>query len=251
MSASDPSALLARIERLERHNRRLQLTLPALLLAGAACLLLGLAPPAARVEAESFVLKDSRGVVRGGWSASAGGETSLILNSRAGKPRLRLKLLQGEFPRVELIDAQGRARTILASFPGGYSGLSLNDNSGKPRASLYVDAKDTPRLGLLDSKGVTRGGFGVLPDGTPHLSLRDARKRTVLSLYADSRGAPRVELFKKMQATMRLAVSPDGSRGLVLFDDRGKPLGGLGVNTAGDANLRLINRKGQLKFKAP
>jgi len=247
----DPSALLGRIERLERANRRLWLALAAVLLAGMAGLLVGLAPAATRVEAEVFELKDARGVVRGAWTSGPGGQTYLSLNAPSGKPRLRMTLERGEYPRLELFDRKDRPRAVLAAFPSGHLGLSLHGENGKPRTSLYLDDKDAPKLSLLDSRGVTRLGLGVLGDETPHISLQDPKKRTVASFYADPGGEARLELYRKLQATLRLAVSPRGARGIVLFDDKGRPLMGLGIDTADTANLRIFNAAGKVLFKAP
>jgi hypothetical protein len=67
MTAQAPelAAVVARLEKVERHNRRLRGAGIAVLVLAAAGLLMGQAMPKARiVEAEGFVLKDGAGKVR-------------------------------------------------------------------------------------------------------------------------------------------------------------------------------------------
>lgn len=247
------SDLEARLDRLERQNRRLRLAVLSVVILAGATLLMGQARKGSRtLEAEAFVLRDLHGKVRGSFKLEPGGRVALDLLASNGKPRARLALVHGDYPRFELFDKHDRRRAALTSYPSDFHGLSLYGKGNKPRMSIYLDAHDVPRLSMMDSKSHKRLGLGVLQDDTPHISLRDRKKRTVAAMYVNPQQAPRLELFQGMQATVRIAVEPrGGSKGLVLYGAKGRPAAGLGIDSSSRASLQFFDHKGKTIFKVP
>lgn len=166
MQASTDS-IVARLEKLERENRRLRRAGIAMVLGLALLGILGATRPAPKtLRARELLLTDSAGNVRAKLSAQ--------------NPR---------YPSLTLYDAQGRARLILRG-GGPQPGLSMADSAGKtrvmlgglsPNISFYDDAGDTtvsmdgdalgPRLLFFDGAGKMRvylGGSG------PSLDLMDS-----------------------------------------------------------------------------
>jgi hypothetical protein len=82
---SELAAVVARLEKVERQNRRLRGAGIAVLVLAVAGLLMGQAMPKARiVEAEGFVLKDGAGKVRAGLAVVKAGPV-LRLSDENGK----------------------------------------------------------------------------------------------------------------------------------------------------------------------
>ena len=126
----DLAAVVARLEKVERQNRRLKTAGIAVLVLAAAGLLMGQAMPKARtVEAEGFVLKDERGEVRAKLAMDKG-RPMLALSDEHGMPRVGL-----------LVDKDGPM-------------LGMGDEYGMPRVELSV-SKEGPRLILADDNGKT------------------------------------------------------------------------------------------------
>jgi hypothetical protein len=163
---NEQGAILERLEKLERQNRRMKLAgLGAMVIAGA-FVLMGQAsgprtPP--EVRAKSFVLVDAKGETRARlyMSASAKG------------------------PELTLLDANGNARAEMDAFSDSPE-LALSDAKGKVRARL-VAWPDGPGLALSDAKGKVRARLVAWPDG-PGLILNDANENSRVVLGADSDG---------------------------------------------------------------
>ncbi len=124
----DLAAVVARLEKVERQNRRLRGAGIAVVVVAVAGLLMGQAMPKERiVAAEGFLLKDARGKVRAKLSVD--------------KDRPMLALAdEHEMPRVGLsVDKDGPM-------------LAMGDEYGMPRVELSV-GKEGPRLILADENG--------------------------------------------------------------------------------------------------
>lgn len=115
MSSPTPdwTAVVERLEKLERQNRRMKQAGAVALLLATAVLLMGQASPNRTVEANEFVLKDANGRVRGRWSIKA------------------------DTAQFHLVDTNGVDRISLAEL-GNSTLLSLQDSDGGQRASLQV-----------------------------------------------------------------------------------------------------------------
>jgi len=140
-------AVLVRLSRLEKQNRRLKWMGVIALAAVSAIFLTGQAAPAPRtVEAEKFVLKDSQGNVRG-WMSTIGKGSELTLGNVNAQPMMRL---------VVSTDSSD-----LHLFGGPKSGLNLSIDSGNPDISLVAP----------QGNGQARIAFG---EHGPSFTLQDA-----------------------------------------------------------------------------
>ena len=112
--ASDWQAVVGRLEKLERQNRRLKQVGAVVLILAAAVLLMGQALPYQTVEANEFVLKDSR----------------------SGKVRGRFHMY-GNDPQLWLMNENGQNRAVFGMGAGG-SELTLFHPNGIIGASLNM-----------------------------------------------------------------------------------------------------------------
>ena len=101
------AAVVARLEKVERQNRRLRGAGIAVAVLAAAGLLMGQAMPTVRiVQAEGFQLKDGQGKVRAGLGMDKEGPV-LFLADENGKPRAELAVGKAG-PGLGLYDENGK-----------------------------------------------------------------------------------------------------------------------------------------------
>ncbi len=168
--------LTQRLDRLERENRRLKVAGAILLLALAAVGAMGQMTPRAVpkvVEAERFVLRDTKGNILAIMGTEASG-TSLSLYDQKGKPRAWLGVTADGAP-------------VLALF----------DQNGKDRAGLVLGADGTPALALLDQNGKRRAVLSTLVDGTPGLLFADQNERAGQGWASCRTARPRYSLLTR------------------------------------------------------
>ena len=133
---TDPTldTLTARLERLERESRRSKRT-TLLVLVGAAALLMGQAAPhrpPKSLEAEEFVLRDSRGQVRASLGTAPNpGTTVLQIHAENGKPRARITVSSDGTSSLEVMDAGERVRVLLGVKDNGSPRIWLGNDTGK------------------------------------------------------------------------------------------------------------------------
>jgi hypothetical protein len=148
----DLAAVVERLEKVERQNRRLRGAGIAVLVLAVAGLLMGQAMPRARiVEAEGFALKDAAGKARA-TLAVVKGAPRLLLYDENGKTRVGLNMTEAG-PSLALADENGKGRVVLDVRKDG-AGLDLADENGKDRVVLEV-RKDGPKLLMYDEAGKT------------------------------------------------------------------------------------------------
>ncbi len=202
--------LTQRLDRLERENRRLKLAGVILLLALAAVGAMGQMIPRAVpkvVEAERFVLRDTRGKILATLGTEASG-TSLSVYDQNGKPRAGLSVIADGAP-------------VLVLF----------DQNGKDRAGLVLGADGTPALALLDQNGKRRAVLSTLVDGRPGLLLADQNEKGRLLLGVDTSGPSLVLRDENQNRAMLGHAALEGktagtveqrpASSLVLFDKDG------------------------------
>ena len=162
-------ALVVRLGKLEKENRRIRGIGIALLVLAAALLLMGQTPGQRTVEANEFVLKDANGTVRGRWEARAYGP-QFVLFDATGKSGVDLAVLDSAGAGLTLRDASGKDRARLLATVNG-PGLNLTDANGKDRLLLTADdTEDSAGLGLYDKEGNQPVRLSVGP-GRAHLIL--------------------------------------------------------------------------------
>jgi hypothetical protein len=124
-----------RLERLEGENRRLKGLTLMLLLAFAAVGLMGqTAPhrPLRALEAEEFLLRDSRGQIRASLGTTQNpSATVLEMYNENGKPRTRLIVAGDGASSLEVMDSSDRIRVLLGVRDNGLPRLWLGNETGK------------------------------------------------------------------------------------------------------------------------
>jgi len=240
--------VLARLDRLERANRRYRLALAA---AGALCF---------------------------AWAAcSVGSQAGNTLSAQRfallgadGKEKATLELDQKGNPMLHL--RNGEASALLTT--NGPS-LLLRGPDGKTGAFVGVDTRNTSRLELcsqrlldgvrltvhedgsagafvLDANGRERGALQWLPEGGAALNFRDGRGKIRSNFGLDDGGVPNLLLLDENGARRAgMLVEEDGSPLLELADDRGQAR--LHLTTLFDGSPRMEMRAGDgaLSFQAP
>jgi hypothetical protein len=128
-------ALTTRLEHLERESRRSKRVVRVALVGVLALVLMGQAPPhrmPKSLEAEEFVLRDSRGQVRAvlGTTQNASA-TMLQIFGENGKPRTRLTVTSDGTSSLEIIDSGERVRLLLGVKDNGLPRIWLGNEAGK------------------------------------------------------------------------------------------------------------------------
>jgi hypothetical protein len=195
------SAILTRLEELERENRRLR-RFGTMMLVGLAMILglgaalvffsgrFGLPGSAQTVSAQQFMIRDRDGNVRGVWGTGEDGTVRLALSDPEGRQRVRLSLLDDGSAGISLADSADRKLAVLGLLSDNTTTLALTDPAGIPRAVLGVSANGSSNLVFADRLGATKAGLGV-----------DIRGLGTFTLSERGEGAVREELLDTLQAT--------------------------------------------------
>lgn len=148
--------LVQRLDRLECENRRLKRAGVVALAVTAAMLLMGQVTSNKVLEAEQFMLTDSKGRNRGGLRVLTDGRPILQLADEQGRPRAELAMLSNNTPALYFYDYdQGRdvERKYLAWLGVSRNGsvtLALIDREGQRQAQLSATG---PWLRFLGKDG--------------------------------------------------------------------------------------------------
>jgi hypothetical protein len=286
MSDLTVDVLAARLDRLERENRRLRaiagtggVLLAAVLLMAQAPSPAPTAPPvsgggAGRVlEAQEIVIKDPAGRVRGRLSSWNNGDfAGLAVYDAQGRTVAELGGWAAGGAALHLYDGEQKLRADVRAWANGLSAMRVWDKGGVPRAMLTHEVEDgRGRLAiqdgrgrlrlelsaadngainqrLWDANGKVRSWWSVEPGGQPFFSLRDKdeRVRTELSVRAD--GTPDVKLYEASgKARTWLSLEPDGSAIFSLWDRDGRSRMSLTVDPAGSPSLRQLDAAGKAR----
>lgn len=201
----DLHAVLARLEKVEKENRRMKKAGLACLLAGACVVAMGQARPAATaVQAQSFILQDASGAKRAELVLEAGApgaEPSPVLRFLDGKGNEGLLLsptkleLAGKAdlgPDILIDDAKGTPR-VDVGLEHNLPYVILNDDKGIVREDMGLERGD-PAFVINDEKATPRIGFG-LSMGHPSVTVFDAQGYSAVlgstPLVTSSNGAQR------------------------------------------------------------
>jgi hypothetical protein len=161
-------ALAARLDRLERSNRRLRLGLALALLLATGGAILGAARGPGPVEATRFVLVDAKGRERG-----------------------VLELAESGGPQLLLIDPEGNVQVALFAVPSGVRGLALHEGESL-RAAFTAQPGGAATL-AMEGPGRVSGGSLTLTRAGTKLGLWGAGGRVTATAPADPDLAARVE----------------------------------------------------------
>jgi len=142
MDQSTTANMLQRLGRLERENRRLKISGAILLLALAAVGAMGQGLPKAVpkvVEAERFVLRDTRGKILATLGTEAAGLLALVLSDQNGKTRAGLGVGTSG-PSLVLRDENSKDRAALGHT--ALEGTATGTVEQRPASSLVLFDRD-------------------------------------------------------------------------------------------------------------
>src|SRR5882724_3557081 len=246
-ASADLTAVVSRVERLERENRRLRVAaLAGLFLISCAAMKSG--PDGRKLEAEEFLLRDAAGIVRvrlgNEQSATGVPMPGLFLYDANGKLRGRLGMGKNDSSHLDLLDARERATATLAVDGDGASSLEMYDGkSGTPRLALDADPEET-RFRLFDAHGRMRAALDSKGDDTATLTFLDrgARARGMFTVTAD--GVPQISLWGPDSTEVALTVH-EGGTGVFLYRAKGaRPSAALMVGSDGSPSLTIADAGG-------
>ena len=235
MREESMAALAARVECLERENRRLKRAGMAVLVGLSAVMLMGQAVPntvTKTVEAERFLLRDANGRTRAVLHTQADGSPHLEFHDAAGNTRATLGLA-GDAAHLSLTDAKGKGGTILRTQPNGRPNVTLTDENGTRRAVLFLADDGAPSLAFSDKQRRSRVVLNLLGNGFASLSLSDGAGRLHAALDLERDGSPSLALYDEKQRTRAILGNTEleGGKGrglekrrtssLLLFDENG------------------------------
>ena len=154
MTQPNDLAIVTRLERLERQQRRWRALAIVAALGVTTLGLMGQRYAGRTVEAERFVLRDAEGRARAELLMVDNKEQSVALRFKDadGNPRLTVGTENGAALLV-LNEQGGKLRAGLVTLPHGAPGLNLYDSSGKPRAELSLNRDGAPALTFNDRDG--------------------------------------------------------------------------------------------------
>lgn len=153
--------ILQRLENLEQQNFRYRLVGLGLAIFILAAFLMGQSKPnvASAVEAQSFLLRDKSGNLRGTFAVDSKTDAStLVLADQSGKIRAEFKVAND-----------------------GNAGIAFGDANGKPRLIVGLKDAGSPDMGFADRQGNLRMGIGLNPDERPAIVMYDEKRNIVWS----------------------------------------------------------------------
>lgn len=145
--------LIARLERLERDNRRLKrFAVMALTIAAAIGTMAAAQPVPQKIVAHQFALEDAQGRTQAILGFRTGNAGLLILD-KEGKTRAEFAVDSNGVPSLLMTNGKTEGGPYLTMESDGTSALALFDNQGNARAALSIGADGSPSLLLFDAAG--------------------------------------------------------------------------------------------------
>jgi hypothetical protein len=140
MATSTSIDLAARMERLERANRRLVGGVVVLALGSACIVAIGAAAPAPKsIEVESVTFRDGEGHHRGMIGVDTDGTFGLGFNDANGRRRISLGVISGKDASLQILDLDGRPGVLLGVKPKDSASLRLDGGRGQVAIGSPVD----------------------------------------------------------------------------------------------------------------
>lgn len=136
----------ARLQKLERDNRRLRRALAAVVLFAAAPLLVAYVPANDKVEASEFAVRDKSGAVRARLWVDEKGKARLLLRDQDGKSQAML--VSGDGATLSLGDRDGKSAVVMSA--GSARGVVMLESEGKPKAVLNKPKEPFDPLDVQD-----------------------------------------------------------------------------------------------------
>lgn len=240
--------ILARLERLERANRRYKLGAAVAGLTCFAWVACSLGPQAKNtLSAERIVLVDA-----------AGGEKATLETDSKGNPMLTLRngpstaVLTTNGPSLLLRGADGKTGAYMGIDSKNTSRLELCSQRLLDGVRLTAHADGSAGVYVLDVDGRNRGALEAFGPGGAGLNFRDAKGRVRSSLGLDAASLPNLLLLDEDGARrMGMVVQEDGNALLEVSDERGQPRVQLTTLFDGSPRLEMKREDGGASFQAP
>lgn len=236
------AAVLARLDRLERENRRHR---RAALLCALGCftwLACSVGQDAHTLAAQRFALVAPDGTEKAVLELDDKGNAMLSMRNESASallttngPSLLLRGPDGKTGAFVGIDSRNSARMELTSHrlldgvrlsvhEDGSSGVYVLDADGKQRAGLESLSTGGAGIHLRDARGNVRGSFGMDPDDVPNLLLLDEDGVRRLGMLVQKDGNPSLELDDgKGRPRVEVSTLFDGSPAIEAYREDGSP----------------------------
>jgi hypothetical protein len=161
MADLQTAEILQRLENFEQQNFRYRLVGVGFAVLVLAAFLMGQSKPnvASVVEAQSFVLRDKSGNLRGTLAVDSKTDASTLV----------------------LADQSGKIRADFKVANDGNAGSAFGDVNGKARLIVGLKDAGSPDMGFADSQGNLRMGIGLDPDELPAIVMYDDKRNIVWS----------------------------------------------------------------------
>jgi hypothetical protein len=177
--------LSARLERVERQNRRLRAGGVAAVVLLAAGVAMGQAAPVPKVvRAERWEVVDGGGTVRAKCFVSPEGAVGLALCDRDGKVRALYGVNKDDFPHFAFMDAGGSPRAALHTASDGSMGLGFTTDGGKGGLLLSNETDGARGLVFMGSGGKPQLHVHVTADGSPEIGMWNKDGDAILKVPA-------------------------------------------------------------------
>jgi hypothetical protein len=170
-------------------------------------------------------LKDANGRIRADLGMDKNGGVRLVLNDENEKQRLNAAAFN-EGPGLALFDENGAIRFSVSQSNRGPS-LVFNDENQKPRTVMRL-FKEGPGIAFLDEKENDRLVLSLTKANGAALDMLEAKNQLLVSLRAR-----------------------DALKGLVMFDDTGRPRAAIVDSAAKGPRIELIDENDQPIFRKP
>ena len=155
MADLQTAELVKRMEMLERQNLRYRFVGLGLALLACGAIFMGQNKPnvASVLEAQSFVLRDKSGNLRGTLAVDSKTDAStLVLADQSGKIRAELKVTHDGNAGIAFGDTNGKPRLIMGLKDGASPDMGFADSQGNPRIGIGLDGDETPAMVMYDEK---------------------------------------------------------------------------------------------------
>jgi hypothetical protein len=241
-------ALWARLESLERQNRRIKRIGVMLLILAGSIFLMGQAAKTVRpIEATKFVLKNAKGKKRAELGIRLDGPELAFYDDKE-QTLLSIGLLE-DGPGLIMLAADGKK---LASFSSTATGpmLSLSGSNGAKRLNLSV-VDGVPAIGMLGTEGDAKTALGLTADGNPFLQLFGSKEHGGTQLMAEPDMAVLrfLDSSDKPRAVFGM-LETENAPGITLNDVNGATRAVLMLLPKG-AGLDFLNEKKEVTWHAP
>ncbi len=219
----------ARIERLERENRRLKLVGTVLLIIAAAFVLMGQTADAhvrSIMMAERFALATEDGQVGAQLAYDKNGNPGFVLYDANQVPRAFMNFTADGTPGIELRNASNITQVVLG-FDGKQDPIvALHDSTGQARAVVALDNAEYPAFELIDADGTRRSVYHFDGNRNPVLDMRSPEGTRLIDMGFDDANRPEFRMAApRNPGQIRYRTGFDGDDdwvGVVLYSQAGR-----------------------------